>query len=120
MADWVGVGKFLLDGYGEEPSRPLLRTEMESGPAKQRPTSTKEIFSGQRNVLFTQSEYIQFKTWRRSTINNGAAFFTLTDPMDGVSKQVRMVGGKFSSRFTSGGPGAPLQVTVSFELEVIE
>lgn len=120
MAAWVGIGKFLLDGYGEEPQLSHLRTEMEGGIPKQRPRSSLEMMKRAATVLFTQSEYAQFKTWRRDTVNNGTDWFTLDDPLDGVSKSFRIIGGQYSMQLSYTGPDAPLDVLVSFTLELLE
>lgn len=120
MADWVGVGRFLLGEAGEEPQQSHLRTDMEGGVPKQRPRSSLEMFSRPATVLFTQSEYAQFKTWRRDTVNNGNDWFTMEDYLDGATKAFRIIGGKYQSRFTDAGPDAPLDVIVSFTLEVLE
>ena len=120
MEAWVGVGTLLLDGYQENPQPNMLRTDMDGGVAKQRPQSSLEIFNRPVSFLFTQAEFIAFKEWRRGTVNNGADWFTMDDPLDGVNKNFRMVKGGYTTTMIPAGRDAPLKIKVSMTLETVE
>ncbi|MYZ41424.1 hypothetical protein [Schauerella aestuarii] len=85
-----------LDGYSESPNYGVIRSDMD-GLAKQRRRWTKPIVT--RTVkLRLRDKYDKavFETWFRTAIFGGTGWFTFTDPVDGLSKQGRFVGGAIS------------------------
>lgn len=86
--------RMLAEGYGETPDYGMLRSEMDGGLAKQRPTRTKAIVTRTVRVMVTSTaDKINFDTYHRLSLSGGAGWFTFTDPVDRVSKQGRLVGG---------------------------
>jgi len=67
----------IQDGYGIEPSNPIIRTEMEGGPAKQRRRFSQATTAYPIAWIFTQSEFADFETWHKDDIHDGADWFQL-------------------------------------------
>lgn len=70
----------LTNGLGIEPGDGILRTEMESGPARQ-----EEIFTGvpekvQLKWVFDAWEYAVFKAWYKWRAHQGATWFGIDLP----------------------------------------
>ena len=120
MATFPSDGILLFPGYAENPESVVERTPMDDGMAKQsRIYSSREV---QRTVRykFTRIGYIDFKTWVDTDIAGGSGFFDWVDPLDGLTKQGRMVNGGFSGVPDSTGEGQEPDWIVSFTLETIE
>lgn len=86
----------LFDGYKEQPQPGVIRTDVETGPAKQ--TKTKSRVTVQRPVKIKFSSlanYVSFKGWVKDDISYGADWFNWTDPVDSTTKLGRMVGGQY-------------------------
>ena len=89
--------RMLAEGYGETPDYGMLRTEMDSGLAKQRPTRTKAIVTRTVRVMVrSTADRLAFDTFHRVSLYGGSGWFTFTDPVDATSKQGRLVGGAIS------------------------
>lgn len=85
----------LVEGYEETPDFNVLRSEMDSSFAKQRPRRSLPIVA--RSVTLkvgTNAEKIAFEQFFRDDINGGTAFFDYVDPVDNLTKQARFVGGQ--------------------------
>lgn len=96
VAIFPAYARLLLDGYGEEPDYGVLRTDMDGGLAKQRPRWNKAIVTRDANILvMNRSAKVEFDEWVRVDINGGASWFDYPDPVAGVTKQARIVGGKY-------------------------
>lgn len=95
MASLPSYARILQDGYGEESDFGVLRTEMDNGIAKQRARYSKAIVTRDvQIVVMNKTDKAAFDAWLRDDLNGGAAWFGFTDPLDGVTKQARLVGGK--------------------------
>lgn len=95
MSTFPSYAKILLSGYAEEADYGVLRTEMDNGIAKQRPRRSIPIVT--RTVVIhveTLEEKNAFDMWRRVDLFGSAGWFDWTDPLDGVTKQTRIVDGK--------------------------
>jgi hypothetical protein len=116
----IGFGKLLLRDYGEKPESAVLRTEMESGFAKQ--AKIRSLVPVFRPVImdYSNDEYTTFKTWFKDTLARGTNWFEWTDPQDGASKQARIVRGEIESRSYNATEGDELRWEVSFLLETME
>lgn len=85
----------LVSGFQQSPDFGVLVTQMDSGPDKQRPRNSKAIIS--RQVQFMVNSLANrnaFEVWVRDSLLGGSIFFNWTDPLDGVTKLARIVGGK--------------------------
>lgn len=104
MATWPAYASIQADGYAEEwGDGAVLRTPMESGPPKQMRVKTRRMVMRKATVLITSlANLAAFKTWVASDLLLGADWFTFTDPVDGVSKQARIVGGAVEYRYVTG------------------
>lgn len=95
MSSFPDYAKVLLSGFTEADDYGVLRTDMDSGIAKQRPTRSLPIVT--RDVIIhveTLADKNAFDTWRKTDLNGSVAWFDWLDPLDGVVKQARFVGGK--------------------------
>ena len=65
-------GKLQLRGYTETPDSAVLRTEMETGPAKQAQVRSRSLVKRSVTIFFTGAEFETFKTWfRGAECNHG-------------------------------------------------
>lgn len=115
MAAFPAYAKLLLEGFGENPEPAVLRTEMESGPPKQAKIKSRVMVA--RPVIYaldSKADYLAFIAWFKTGVNYGSDFFDWTDPLDGLVKNARIVGGKIEARPIN---GALSQWRVSFSLE---
>jgi len=86
----------LFEGFAENPAPLVSRTEMESGPPKQAKSASRGM--SERPVLYALENPAQlqsFKEWFKS-IGSGADWFLWNDPVDGVQKPARIVGGQIA------------------------
>lgn len=94
IPDFPAYARIQLDGYGEAPDYGVIRTEMD-GLAKQRPRWSKKINPRTVKVLVGQkANKIAFDDFLGTDLNGGAGWFSFVDPVDGITKQGRIVGGK--------------------------
>lgn len=84
--------QILRQGFGEIRESGVQRTAMESGPPKVLKVKSRVLVTREL-VLRVSSEanYASFITWFQTTINQGADWFTWTDPVDATSKSARIV-----------------------------
>lgn len=94
MSVFPAYAKILLSGFTEEADYGVLRTEMDSGIAKQRPTRSLAIV--RRTVTIhvdSVADKIAFDQWRRVDLAGSTGWFDWVDPLDGITKQTRIVDG---------------------------
>lgn len=92
MASWPSYAGIRRDDFAEVRESAVERTEMESGPPKQVRVRSRVMVRREVIVdLETKADYLAFLAWFRDVIFNGAAWFTWIDPVDGLSKQARIV-----------------------------
>lgn len=95
MATWPGTlpgfDEILADGYRETAPQNVIRTEMETGPAKvrRRGTAAPEMVSG--TMLLTTAQVATLRTFFDSTISYGATEFDGTHPRTGASVSMRFM-----------------------------
>lgn len=95
--------QILRPGFSEQPDFKVDRTEMESGPAKQAPINSLATVPRPMTLAIKEkADYLSFRTWVRVDLVNGSGWFDWTDPIDGVTKSARIVGGRYEA---SPGPG---------------
>lgn len=95
MPAWPAYAKILRDGFGFEREAAGLRTDVESGPAKQTRTKSRAMVQVPVRVLLrSQADYLAFLAWHRTDIQAGFAWFDWTHPVTGATTQARIVGGK--------------------------
>jgi len=98
MLDFPANLRQIAEDFGEKPESAVMRTEMESGPPKQRKRSSRQMVS--RNVSYIamgDSEYIGWKEWFAQT-GLGADWFRWLDPVDRQIKPARIVGGEYEAK----------------------
>lgn len=97
MATFPTYAEVVLQNYSEDPDYGVLRTEMDSGIAKQRARWSKPIVTRDVQILVrTAANKALFDTWVRDDLSGGAGWFDWIDPLTSAVKQTRIVGGKVS------------------------
>lgn len=96
MATFPSYAKILLAGFGEEPDFGVLRSEMDNSIAKQRPTRSLPIVARDATLMVQSlDDKKSFDAWIKTDAKGGAGWFDWTDPLDGLTKLTRIVGGKY-------------------------
>jgi hypothetical protein len=84
----------LLEGYRERVVPALLRSEFEDGYVRQdAPISRRRVERDVRIRLCGLEALQQFKCWLRDDLRNGAAWWTMYDPVEQKDVRCRFVGG---------------------------
>lgn len=79
-------------GHQETPPRPVVRTQMDVGPAKQRPRSTADATKIDSVTLyFTRNQVATFDAFFRETLGFGSEAFEWTHPRTGNLVDARFV-----------------------------
>lgn len=117
MATFPTGGKLTASGFRRSRMSNVVRTDMESGPAKQALRSSRDTIRFPVTYLFNNIEYVIFDAWVKNTINK-VGWFTWTEPFRGAVVQARIVNGDISD-------AAPLNPhmadwVVSFEIEILD
>lgn len=91
MAAWPSYARVEADGYQVSGGPNVARTAFDDGAVRQ----AREYTAGfiERRVvvhLKDDADYVTFRTWAEA---NAHAWFTWTDPDDGVRRRARVVGG---------------------------
>lgn len=95
--DFPSYACILMEGYSEQPDYNGLRTDMDGGIAKQRPRRTRPLLTRAASVgVRSVEDKVLFDSWFRNSIAGGFSWFTFTDPVDGIVKQGRFVGGELA------------------------
>jgi len=116
---WPNYG-VLLAPLEEQPRSVILRTSMESGPAKQRRRVSLQSIDRPLKYQYTAAEYALWLVWYRTTINYGNDWFDWPDPRDGATKQARIISGDYQAKSHVKSRGAPVGWIVSLTLETLE
>jgi hypothetical protein len=89
-----GYAKILFNGYQERRESALLRSEMESGPAKQAKIKSRVMVTRTCNIyLASLGDYKLFVSWYANEISEGALWFTYQDPIAGNAIMARFMDG---------------------------
>jgi hypothetical protein len=112
-------------GYGVEPVDSILRTEMESGPARQRRRYTQTPTRMPVRWRFTAWEFALFESWFKHKAKEGGEWFSinLLGGLGMVPHEARFVGrgsSPYRATPTRGGPGDGARWVVTSALEVRE
>lgn len=67
----------MQDGYSLKPVSPLLRTDLESGRARQRRKYLSTPMMASFNFLFTDGQYMLFDGFFRHTLTDGVSWFNM-------------------------------------------
>ncbi len=115
MATWPTSVPFfnVLEAIsGSGPLGAVLRTQMDTGPAKTRPrfTAAPRSYSGVTPPL-SAAQLADFETFYNATLKTGALSFTATDPRDCTSKTFRFLDG-----FTERQAGRKRQIIAQLEI----
>jgi hypothetical protein len=111
------AGVLTANGFRRKRVSNVIRSDMESGPAKQALRASRDYIRFPVTYLFTKAQYLAFDTWVTDTIDT-VGWFDWTEPIASATLQARIVNGDISE-------AAPLNPhmanwVVSFELEVLD
>lgn len=114
-----------FEGYGIEPQDSILRTEMESGPARQRRRYTQTPTRIPARWRFTAWEFALFESWFKYKAKEGGEYFSinLLGGLGMVSHEARFVGrgsSPYRAQPMRGGPGDGARWIVTSALEIRE
>jgi ribosomal protein L16 Arg81 hydroxylase len=99
MAAFPTYARVLLDGYAVQQASALKRSEMDSGPAKQRLDRSRQMVERAVTVqLRSRADYEAFKVWFRDTIHRGADWFDWNDSESLAVVQGRIKNGEMQRR----------------------
>ncbi|MEK6592600.1 MAG: hypothetical protein AABZ67_05900 [Pseudomonadota bacterium] len=94
MATFPTYAKLLHEGYRRARQPAVLRTDMETGPAKQAKIVSRVMIVHEVQYAFgTIADYQNFLIWFRDDIARGAGWFDWADPLTDAVKAARIVGG---------------------------
>lgn len=93
-----------IDGYGIEPQEGVARTDMDSGPARQRRRWTTTPTNFPVTFKFTRTELAVFEGWYYNVAQEGAAWFniTLLSGLGLITHEARFKGPYKSSPWNAG------------------
>jgi len=88
-------GKLTASGFKRQRVSNVIRSDMESGPAKQALRASQDYLRFPVVYLFTKAEYEAFDIWVRDTINV-IGEFDWTEPLNDTVVTARIVNGDVS------------------------
>lgn len=90
MASWPGtLPQTILAGSTRTRQSGRVRSEMDTGPAKQRQRFTAVTKNYDAQIIVTGAQLATFNTFYETTIGNGTDSFTWVDPFSGASETLR-------------------------------
>ena len=100
MATLPSYVRVLAAGYEEQRGKGgVVRSSMESGPAKQRRVQSRLLVTRPMTLLIeTVVNYLAWIAWVKTDLQSGNDWFSWIDPVDGVGKQARIINGQYSAR----------------------
>jgi hypothetical protein len=106
-------------GYSYEAQSGVIRTNMDTGPAKVRRRFTAVSKTHKGNIILTKTQLATWESWFENVIIFGTLTFTMTNPQTAASMTVRLVipsSGKAYSVAPEAGSG---NMILSIEVEVM-
>jgi len=94
-ADIFPPGKLLKNGFKRQRIPNVIRSDMESGPAKQALRSTRNYLRFPVEYYFTKAEYEFFDIWVKDTINTIGTFDWI-EPLNSTTVRAKIIGGDIS------------------------
>jgi hypothetical protein len=95
MEAWPSYAQFIRNGYTESSDYGVIRTDMDSGVAKQRARYSRSIKSRDCTILIrTKADLELFKGWVGDNLHGGVDWFDMKDPVTGKVIRSRIKEGK--------------------------
>ena len=82
---------FQASGYGFDAQSGVIRSDMETGPAKVRRRFTAVTENHKGTIIMSKSEFATWKSWFENVIVFGTLPFIMTSPITDASMTVRMI-----------------------------
>lgn len=96
MATFPTYATIAVEGYAEEADHGVLRTEMDSGIAKQRARWSMPIVTRSATIIvLSDADKEAFDEWVDDELMGGAGWFDFKVPRSSRIVQARIVGGKY-------------------------
>ena len=93
METFPSYATLVNDGYSLQREQNILRTQMETGPAKQLKTKSRSLVTVNCAVQLSSANYTLFLAWFQNNLDYGADWFYWTDPRTVTVKTARIIGG---------------------------
>lgn len=90
MADWPAYARILLDPYERRPAPTHRRTGFEDGAVRQAPAASQVTPTHTVTARIAGADLAAFERWAEAS---AGAYFSWDDPVSGVARQARVVGG---------------------------
>lgn len=104
MYSWPAYASVLRNDFGLERQSALMRTDTETGPAKQTKIRSRVMVKVPVTIRLTsKADCLSFIDWVRTTLNHGAYWFDWFDPLTEATVSARIVGGQFGKIHPVGG-----------------
>lgn len=107
---------FEASGFGHDADSGIIRSDMDSGPAKVRRRFTSVTKNYKGSIVMTLAQFLLWQTWFEDVICFGSLTFTMPDPVNGGNMIARIIASKGSKPYTVSQNGAT-DVSVSFAVE---
>jgi hypothetical protein len=107
---------FEVSGFGHDADSGIIRSYMDSGPAKVRRRFTSVTKNYKGSIVMTHAQFLLWETWFEDVICFGSLTFTMPDPVHGGNMTARIVASKGSKPYSISQNGAT-DVSVSFAVE---
>ena len=106
---------FESSGFAYDSDSGVIRSDMDSGPAKvrRRFTSTPKNMKG--TIIMTRAQFQLWEIWFEDVIYHGSLSFTMTDPVNTGTMTVRLVTGSSSKPYSWTANGLDVSLTITVE-----
>jgi len=101
---------FLVNSFVQKAPNNIVRSAVDSGPAKTRRRFTATTIPISGSMIMTKAQFLTFKTFFRDTIFDGALEFDMTDDVDGGIMTV-----KFNEPYEASFLGTVWEVSLSLD-----
>lgn len=88
----------LVEGFNDTPQDSVIRSNM-TGLTKQRNRYTAVLHDVKEGYWMTPTQFNTFETFYKTTLGNGAAAFTKTDPRTNVTRSYRFTGNGYTFEY---------------------
>lgn len=110
---------FQHSGYGFEADSGIIRTSMDTGPAKIRRRTTAVVKRHKGTIIMTRAQFAAWQSWFENYLAFGSLTFAMSDPITGSTVDARIIaptGGKAYSFSPESGSNYGV---LSIEIEVL-
>jgi len=110
---------FMESGYSYKAQSGVIRTNMDTGPAKVRRRFTAVPKNHKGNIILTKAQFATWESWFENVIIFGTLSFTMTNPHTAASMTVRLVIPSSGEAYSIAPEAGTGNVILSLEVEVL-